>query len=120
MADDIKEMFEKVFGHGLTPLTPPQVLQLLKSGPQDLLLVLHWSEEMPQHQLVVHQLLPGERVLFYNPYRAEDQPVGTVLSDPERTVEENGMESISFDMFRSFFTDHKAVCYNTRKSADNP
>lgn len=121
MADDLKPMFEKLFGHALAPLTPPQVLQLLKSGPQDLLLVLFWSPEMPQHQLVLHQLLPDERILFYNPYRAAgERPVGTILPDPERRVEEDGLESVSFDTFRSFFTERKAVCYDTRKSADNP
>lgn len=119
MADEMKSLFEKTFGHSLSPLTPPQALQLLKSGPQDLLLILYWSPEMPQHQLVIHQLLPGDRVLFYNPYRPEDHPVGSVLKDPERRVEENGLESVSFDMFRSFFTERKAACYNTRSSADN-
>ena len=115
MADDIKPMFEKLFGHSLTPLTPPQVLQLLKSGRQDLLLILHWSPEMPQHQLVIHELTPDNRVLFYNPYRAEEQPVGSMLEDPERRVEEDGMESITFDTFRAFFTERKAVCYDTRQ-----
>lgn len=114
MADDIKPAFEKLFGHPLTPLTPPQVLSLLKGGPQELLLILYWSPEMPQHQLVIHELTPENRVLFYNPYRAEEKPVGTMLTDPERRVEEDGMESITFDMFRAFFTERKAVCYNTK------
>lgn len=116
MADEIQPMFERLFGHTLTPLTPPQVLQLLKTGPQDLLLILHWSDDMPQHQLVVHSLTPENRVIFYNPYRAEELPVGSQLSDPDRQVEENGLESVSFDTFRSFFTDRKAVCYNTKQT----
>lgn len=116
MADEIQPMFERLFGHSLTPLSPPQVLQLLKAGPQDLLLILYWSEEMPQHQLVVHSLTPDNRVIFYNPYRAEELPVGSRLSDPERQVEENGLESVSFETFRSFFTERKAVCYNTREA----
>lgn len=115
MAEEIGAKFAKLFGHELAPLTPPQVLQLLKAGPQDLLLILEWSQEMPQHQLVIHELLPDERVLFYNPYRAEEKPAGTLLTNPDRRVEENGLESVSFEMFRSFFTDRKAVCYNTRR-----
>ena len=115
MADEIQPMFEKLFVHPLAPLTPPQVLHLLQAGPQNLLLILYWNPEMPQHQLVIHQLIPENRVLFYNPYRAEELPVGSMLSDPERRVEAGGMESITFDMFRSFFTERKAVCYDTRK-----
>lgn len=114
MANDIGPAFEKLFGHSLKPLTPPQVLQLLKTGRQDLLLILHWSPEMPEHQLVIHELTPDNRVLFYNPYRAREEPVGTILPDPERRVEEDGMESISFEMFRSFFTERKARCFDTR------
>ncbi len=114
MADELRPLFEKLFGHGLTPLTPPQVLQRLKEGPQDLLLILNFGEEMPQHQLVLHQLTPEQRVVFFNPYREADHPPGTVLSDPERRVEEDGLESISFDMFRRFFTERGAVCYDTR------
>jgi hypothetical protein len=116
MTDDIGPKFEKLFGHGLRPLTPPQVLQLLKTGPQDLLLILYWDADMPEHQLVVHQLTPDQRVVFYNPYRAEEKPVGTELADPPRRVEENGLESCSFDTFRDFFTQRKAVCYDTRES----
>lgn len=116
MADEIGPMFTRLFGHQLAPLTPPEALQRLKSGPQDLLLILEWSREMPQHQLVLHELLPDERVLFYNPYRAQENPVGTLLTDPERRVEEDGMESVSFEVFRSFFTERKAVCYDTRQA----
>ena len=114
MADDIGPKFEKLFGHELRPLTPPQVLELLKSGHQDLLMILHWDEQMPQHQLVLHDLTADQRVVFYNPYRAESHPVGTQLNDPERRVEEDGLESVSFDVFRAFFTERKAVCFDTR------
>lgn len=112
---DIQEMFKKVFGHELQPLTPPQALELLKQGPQDLLLIMHWAEDMPEHQLVLHRLTEDNRVVFYNPFRPEQKAVGTVLSDPERRVEEDGLESVSFEVFRSFFTERKAVCYNTNR-----
>lgn len=114
MAEDLQAGFERIFGRPLQPLTPPQVLQLLQSGPQDLVVVLHWSQEMPQHQLVLHGLTEDRRVVFYNPYRAGDEEVGTELNDPPRRVEPDGLESVTFDTFRSFFTERKAVCFNAR------
>lgn len=115
MAEDIQAGFKRLFGHELKPLTPPEALALLKSGPQDLLLILHWAADMPEHQLVLHRLTEDQRVVFYNPYRAAELPVGTTLPDPERRVEEEGLESVTFDVFRSFFTHRKAVCYNTAR-----
>lgn len=116
MVDEIGPRFEELFGRSLRPLTPPQVLQLLKSGHQDLLMILYWDEQMPEHQLVIHDLRPDQRVVFYNPYRTADHPVGTELSNPIRRVEEGHLESVSFDVFRTFFTERKAVCYDTSQA----
>lgn len=112
--DELQVLFRKVFGHPLQEISAPQVLERLKSGPQDLVCCLFWADDMPAHQLVLHRLTEDQRVVFYNPYRERnDLPVGSVLADPERRVEEDGLESVSFDVFRSFFTQRKAVCYST-------
>jgi len=113
--DDIQVGFQKLFGHPLEPLTPPQALALLKLSRQDLLLILVWNKEMPSHQLVLHEIGPDERVLFYNPFREKELPPGSKLTDPERRVEADGMESVSFDVFRSLFTERQARCFDTRQ-----
>lgn len=114
--EDLQILFKRVFGYALQPLTPPEVLERLKRGPQDIVCVLQWHELMPQHQLVLQKLTADERVVFYNPYRERsDLVAGTMLADPERRVEGNGQESVSFDTFRTFFTQRQAQCYSTDK-----
>ena len=50
--DELKSMFEKVFGYPLKPLTPPEVLGALRKGPQDIVMVLAWDEAQQAHVVV--------------------------------------------------------------------
>ena len=116
MADneELQTLFGKTFGYQLQPLSAPQVLEQLKTGERDIVCCLYWEERMPAHQLVLHRLTDDNRVLFFNPYRENKQlPVGSLLAEPERRVEESGLESVSFEVFRSFFTQRQALCYST-------
>ena len=116
--EEMQVLFRRVFGHPLKELTPPQVLESLKMGNKDVVCCLYWDSRMPDHQLVLHRLTPDERVIFYNPYHeCPDGPVGTILPEPERRIEAGGLESVSFDVFRTFFTHRQAICFSTEKPA---
>jgi hypothetical protein len=110
-------VYQRVFGHNLPELSPPQALERLKTGKKEVICCLFWDARLPEHQLVLRKIAPDNRVVFYNPYKERHGiPVGTVLSDPERRVEEGGLESVSFDVFRTFFTQRNAICFGTEKA----
>ena len=112
--DQLEALLEKAFGYRLHPLSPPEVLRLLQSGTADIVMVLHWDERNPQHQLVLEKLTEDRRIVFYNSLKTAGAKKGMVLHNPHRVVEGECLESVSFETFRSFFTEHGAMCFGTR------